>query len=130
MTQQARVLGPLECEDASKLIRQSTQIGKEAATMQRGITRPPEGGTATKPDFKLKGKLLYEGQGKDNMIVNNESYSYTAKSTEEGHINTKCMEGLQPPQLEESGDIACGETKALLQKENRRLKQNSRSCRR
>jgi hypothetical protein len=119
MTQQARVLGPLECDIASKLIRRSTHIGKEATSTQRGTTKPPEGSTATKPDFKLKGELLYEGQGKDNMIVNNESYSHTKKSTEEGQINTQCMEGLQPPQLEESGDIVRGETKALMQKENR-----------
>ncbi len=76
-----------------------------------------------KPEFRLKGELLYEGQGKDNMIVNNESYSHTAKSTEEGHSNTKKMEGLQPPRLEESGDIVRGETKALMQKENKRQKQ-------
>jgi hypothetical protein len=96
MTQQACVLGPLECKVASKLIWQKTHIRKEAATTQRGTTRPPEG-TATKPEFKLKGELLYEGQGKDNMIVNNESYSHIAKSTKEGHSNTHKMEGLLPP---------------------------------
>ncbi len=94
MTQQAWVLGPLECKVTSKLIRRSIHTGKEAASTQRGTTRPPEGGTSKKPDFKLKGKLLYEGQGKDNMIVNNDSYSPTAKSTEEGHRNKQCMEGL------------------------------------
>jgi hypothetical protein len=77
----------------------------------------------TKPDFKLKGELLYEGQGKDNTKVNNDSYSHTTKSTDEGHINTQCMEGLQPPQLEESGDIVRGETKTLMQKENKHRKQ-------
>jgi hypothetical protein len=115
MTQQAWVLGPLECEVTSKLIRWNTHIRKEATTMQRGTTRPPEG-TAMKPEFKLKGELLYEGQGKDDMIVNNKSYSRTVKSTEEGHSNTQKMEGLQPPRLEESGDIVRGETTALRQK--------------
>ena len=121
--QQAQVLGSLEGKVASKLIGWSTHIGKEAATTQRGTTRPPEGGMAKKPDFKLKGEQFYEGQGKDNMIVNNESYSHTAKSTEEGHSNTQKMEGLQPPQLEESRNIVRGETKALVQKENKRRKQ-------
>jgi hypothetical protein len=129
MTQQAQVLGPLECKVASKLIRQSTHIGKEAATTQRGTTRPLEGGTVMKPDFKLKGELLYEGQGKDNTIVNNNSYSHTTKSTEEGQINTQGMEGLQPPCLEESGDIIHGETKALMQKEKKSGSKNSRSFR-
>ena len=123
MTQQAQVLGLLECKVASKLIRGSTHIGREAATMQRGPTRPPEGGTAKKPEFRLKGELLYEGQGKDNTIVNNDSYLHIITSMEEGHINTQCMEGLQPPRLEESGDIVRGETKALMQKENKRWKQ-------
>jgi hypothetical protein len=94
MTQQAQVLGSLEGKVASKLIGWSTHIGKEAATTQRGTARPPEGGTVTKPDFKLKGALLYEGQGKDKTIVNNDSHSHTTKSTEEGHINKQCMEGL------------------------------------
>jgi hypothetical protein len=48
MMQQAWVLGPLDCQVASKLIRQSTIIGKEAAITQRGTTRSPEVGTATK----------------------------------------------------------------------------------
>jgi hypothetical protein len=60
-TQQAWVLGPLECEVASKLIRWNTHSRKEAATTQRVTTRPPES-TATKPEFKLKGELLYEGR--------------------------------------------------------------------
>jgi hypothetical protein len=80
MTQQAQVLGPLECKVANKLIWWSTYIGKEAAIMQRGTIRPPEDGTVTKPEFKLKGELLYEGQGKDNAIVNNDSYYHTTKS--------------------------------------------------
>ncbi len=91
--------------------------------MQRGTTRPPEGGTAAKLDFKLKGELLYEGKGKNNMIVNNKFSSHTTKSTEEGLIYTQKMEGLQPPRLEESGNIVRGETKALMQKENKRWKQ-------
>jgi hypothetical protein len=57
------------------------------------------------------------------MIVNNESYSHTAKNTEEGQSNTQKMEGLQPPRLEESGDIVHGEPKALMQKESKRQKQ-------
>jgi hypothetical protein len=97
MTQQARVLGPLECKVASKLIWRSTHIEKEAATTPRGPTRPLEGGTAKKPEFKLKGEPLYEGQDKDDMRANNDSYSHITTSTEEGHINTQCMEGLQPP---------------------------------
>ncbi len=40
----------------------------------------------------------------------------------EGHINTQGMEGLHPPQVEESGDIVCRATKTLLQKENKRRK--------
>ncbi len=56
MKQQAWVLGPLETSKvASKLIRQSTIIGKEVATTQKGTTRPPEGGTAMKPEFILEG---------------------------------------------------------------------------
>jgi hypothetical protein len=70
MTQQARVLGPVECEVANKLIWQSIHIEKEAATTQRGTNRPPEGGIVMKPGFKLKGELLYEGKGKDKRIVN------------------------------------------------------------
>jgi hypothetical protein len=123
MTQQAWVLGPLECKVANKLIQRSTHIGKEAATTQKGTTRPPEGGMAKKPDFKLKGELLYKGHGKDNMIVNSNCYSHTTKSIEEGHINKQCMEGLQPPQLEESGDIVHRETRTLMQKEIKCRKQ-------
>ncbi len=63
--------------------------------------------------------MLYEGQGKDNIIVNNNSFSNTTKSMVEGHINTQGMEGLHPPRMEESGDIVCRETKTLLQKENK-----------
>ncbi len=69
-------------------------------------------------------RLILVGLGILRFLqVNNKSYSHTAKSTEEGHSNTQKMEGLQPPQLEESRNIVRGETKALVQKENKRRKQ-------
>ncbi len=49
MTQQPWVSGPVECEVTNKLIRWSTHIEKEAATMQRGTNRPLEGGAVMKP---------------------------------------------------------------------------------
>jgi hypothetical protein len=129
MTQQAQVLGPLECKFASKLIRQSNQIGKEAATMQRGTTRPPEGGKSKKPDFKLKGEQFYEGQGKDNMIINNNSHSHTTKSTEEGRINTQCMEGLYHHDWRSHETLSAGKPRHSCEKKTNAGSKNSRSFR-
>jgi hypothetical protein len=79
----------------------------------------PQGGTGTKPESTLKGELLYEGQGKDNTIVNNNSNTNNTKTMDKVHINTQSMEGLHQPQLEKSGSIFRGENKALMQKENK-----------
>jgi hypothetical protein len=81
-----------------------------------------QGSTGTKPEFKLKGELLYRDQGKDNAIVNNDSYTNNTKTMDKMNINTQFMEGLHPPRLEESGDIVRRETKALMKKENKRCK--------
>jgi hypothetical protein len=122
--QQAQVLGPLECKVTNKLIQRSIPTREEAAMKQGGAAMQPQGGSGTKREFKLKGEFLYGGQGKDNGIVNNNSYTNNTNTIDEVHIDTQCMEGLHPPQLEQSGDNVHGANKALMQKENKRHKHN------
>ncbi len=90
--------------------------------MPAGTAMPPHRGAETDTDFKLKCDFLYRGQGKDNMIVNNDSYTNNANTMDVVHRNSTRMEDPHPLQLEGLGNIVRGENKTLMQKENKHHK--------
>ncbi len=66
-----KVLGPLECAIARKMIWRSTCLGG-TVTRQPGMGGDitPPNSTSEASTFKLTCKLLHGGQGKDNTLVN------------------------------------------------------------
>jgi hypothetical protein len=83
---------------------------------------PPHHGMEMDTDFKLKGDFLYRGQGKDNRIVNNDSYTNNSNTMDVVHSNSTRMEDLRPFWLAGLGDIVRGENKTLMRKENKGCK--------
>jgi hypothetical protein len=121
------VLGPLDCKIASKLARRST-------CLVDAVTAPSGAGAQSQPPrkkegnwtFKLNGELLHGGQGKDNTIVNINCNHNPTGELDVQPCNTDGLEGLHPPQIEETGGAIHGDNRTQMQKENkhcqRRLK--------
>ncbi len=121
MKHQALVLGLLECASASRVIRRSTYLGDMVTLQTRaGTASTPPNGMGKDPMFKLNGELLHGGQGKDNKLIN-----IDCNHNQPGGLNVQlCMtdglEGLNPPWLEETGEVVLGDNKTQMQKENKR----------
>ncbi len=67
---QAKVLGPLECAIANKLIRSSTGLVDTDTTQKKmgGNVMPPDN-KGDDTAFKLSGKLVHGGKGKNKLLV-------------------------------------------------------------
>jgi hypothetical protein len=70
--------------------------------------------------FKLNGELLHGGQGKDNAIVNVNCNHNPTGELDVQPCNTDGLEGLHPPQIEETGGAIRGDNRTQMQKENKR----------
>ncbi len=117
---QAKVLGPLECAIANKLIWSS------AGLVNTDTTHKKMGGNVTPPNnkgkdtaFKLSGKLLHGGKGKDKLLVDVNCHNNPMGDPDVRPCTSGGWEGLNPPTLEESGGVVHGDDKMQMQKENK-----------
>jgi hypothetical protein len=117
---EALVLGLLECASASRVIQRSTYLGDMVTLQKRaGMASMPPNGMGKDPMFKLNGELLHGGQGKDNKLIN-----IDCNHNQPGGLNvqlctTNGLEGLDPPWLEETGEVVLGDNKMQKRKENK-----------
>ncbi len=118
---QARVLDPLDCAIAIKLIRRSTGWGETVTSQTRaGTESTPPNNTGKDPTFKLNGELLHGGQGKNNKLVNIDCNYNQPGGLDVPLCTSKGLEGVNPPQLEETGGVVLWDNKTQMQKENKR----------
>jgi hypothetical protein len=99
-----------------KLAHQGQDMGNTMSTkVAEGGLEPTRDAGKTTP-FKLRGELLYGGQGKDNSLVtpdciDNTLFGCKVRRDQGGAIN---MEDLCPPRLELTGDSIWGGMKKVL----------------
>ncbi len=118
---QARVLGPMECAITSKLIRHGTGWGETVTLQARaGMESMPPNNAGEDPMFKFNGELLHGGQGKNNKLVNINCNHDQPGGLDVPLCTSKGLEGLNPPQLEETGGVILRDNKTKMGKENKR----------
>jgi hypothetical protein len=124
---QAKVLGPLECAIANKLIRSSTGLVDTVTTqkiMGGNVTPPDNKGKDTA--LKLSGELLHGGKGEDKLLVDVNCHNNPMGALDVQLCTSESWEGLNPPTLEETGGGVHGDDMTQMGKENklhrRRLK--------
>jgi hypothetical protein len=116
----AKVLGPLDVTIAAKQLAkhhtgESTRIGKKKQLA-------PEPSNINRATFKVDKELLYDGQGKINTIVDiisNESHA--------GCGLDASLDGLQAPNIEETGEAVTGDMQKTMRRDNKRRRQNLKS---
>jgi hypothetical protein len=113
-------LGPLECELATKFMRQNVckrVLGDTQTDRATAIMTQTDTDNATK--VKLADALLYGGQGKTNISVTPDCTNDPSMSTDVNASSIGGWAGLQLPWLEETGGAVSGDDKTQMRKENK-----------